>query len=596
MSPSTIVGKGDNGCLRQCVAGRRMCWTEPMRKDLKLVGQNPMAVLVTALAVAASVGIPLRAQSANTINITGVVKSASGESVTGALVKVRSEASGLAFIVVTQEEGRYSTPNLLPGKYIVQGFGGSVESQAAGPVDVSNARQAKVDLVLNASLQVPQRERRMVDADYEKLLPPGPGKADAADRCSSCHSLMPVVSARKTREEWQHTFDRMVDDVFDLRKLMIYHQKSENGDIVLDYLAKNFGPDRPVDPQVAKQWLLRRGSPSHPNRNLPASLLKGTAAKYIAMEFSLPAGAEARDIAVDSHGIAWVSEKHTGMVGQFDPRTLTYTRLSIPAGKNPELRVDAIQVDTQDQVWFADDGPNGRIIQYNPTSRQFNTYQMPGYRFDVPPNQGWARIETLRVANGNVWAVGTSSNRILRLDLNTQRFTDYSIPKGSVAYGLVIGPNSTPWYSAVITNVIVNLDPKTSKLTKYYVPLEEKERADLRGLAADGDGNFWVGASEIGKLLKLDGHSQQFTEYTPPTTDAGVFAVDVDTKRNLVWFSEVFADRIGRFDPRDKSFVEFPQPSSDTDVRRIEVDRSRPNRVWWAGDHSGKIGYVETLE
>jgi streptogramin lyase len=479
---------------------------------------------------------------------------------------------------------------------MVQGFGGSIQSEAVGPVEVSTDRQGKMDLVLNAPLQIPPREKRMVDADYEKLLPPGPGKADAADRCSSCHSLLPIVSARKTREEWQQTFDRMVDDVFDLRKLMIYHQKSENGDTVLDYLAKSFGPDKPVDPQVAKQWLLRRGGPPHTNRNLPASLLKGTAAKYVAMEFSLPAGAEPRDIAVDSQGIAWVSEKNTGMIGRFDPHTLTYARVAIPPGKNPKLRVNAIQVDSQDQVWFADDGPNGRIVQYNPKSREFNTYQMPEYRFDVPPDQGWARTETLRVSNGNVWAVGISANRILRLDLNTRRITDYSVPKGSLPFGLVVGPDNTAWYSAVITNVIVSLDPKTSKLTKYYVPLEEKERADLRAMARDADGNLWVGASEVGKLLKLDIHTGHFTQYAPPTEDAGVFAVDVGTNGNLVWFSEVFADKIGRFDPRNNSFVEFSQPSSDTDVRRIEVDRSHPNRVWWAGNHSGKIGYIETTE
>jgi streptogramin lyase len=221
---------------------------------------------------------------------------------------------------------------------------------------------------------------------------------------------------------------------------------------------------------------------------------------------------------------------------------------------------------------------------------------MPEYRFDVPPDQGWARTETLRVSNGNVWAVGISANRILRLDLNTRRITDYSVPKGSLPFGLVVGPDNTAWYSAVITNVIVSLDPKTGKLTKYYVPLEEKERADLRAMAPDADGNLWVGASELGKLMKLDIHTGHFTEYAPPTEDAGVFAVDVGTKGNLVWFSEVFADKIGRFDPRNNRFVEFSQPSSDTDVRRIEVDRSHPNRVWWAGNHSGKIGYIETTE
>jgi streptogramin lyase len=118
----------------------------------------------------------------------------------------------------------------------------------------------------------------------------------------------------------------------------------------------------------------------------------------------------------------------------------------------------------------------------------------------------------------------------------------------------------------------------------------------LRGLAADAEGNLWAAATETGKLLKLDYHTGYFTEYAPPTEDAGLFAVDVDSKRNLIWFSEIYSDKIGRFDPRTNSFVEFPLPSADSDVRRIEVDRSHPNRVWWSGNHRDKIGYIDAIE
>jgi virginiamycin B lyase len=107
---------------------------------------------------------------------------------------------------------------------------------------------------------------------------------------------------------------------------------------------------------------------------------------------------------------------------------------------------------------------------------------------------------------------------------------------------------------------------------------------------------MWVVATEKGKLLKLDSRSGHFTEFSPPTEDAGPYSVDVDTKRNFIWFSEAYTDRIARFDPRTNTFVEFPHPSADSDVRRIEVDRSHPNRVWWAGNRSGKVGYIETLE
>ena len=107
---------------------------------------------------------------------------------------------------------------------------------------------------------------------------------------------------------------------------------------------------------------------------------------------------------------------------------------------------------------------------------------------------------------------------------------------------------------------------------------------------------LWAGGHESGKLVKVDYRTGKVTEYSTPTEGSGPYSVDVDTKRNLIWFGERYADKIGRFDPRTNTWAEFPLPSVNTDVRRIEVDRSHPNRVWWSGSGSHRIGYVEVLE
>jgi streptogramin lyase len=149
------------------------------------------------------------------------------------------------------------------------------------------------------------------------------------------------------------------------------------------------------------------------------------------------------------------------------------------------------------------------------------------------------------------------------------------------------------WYAGRISNVVVKLDPATGKLTRHDSPTL---RAGLRGLAADSDGNLWAAATESGKLVKVDYKTGAVTEFAPPTGDSGPYSIDVDTTRNLVWFSEIYADKIGRYNPAANSFVEFPHPLADSDVRRLEVDRSHPNRVWWASPRNDKIGYIEALE
>jgi streptogramin lyase len=67
----------------------------------------------------------------------------------------------------------------------------------------------------------------------------------------------------------------------------------------------------------------------------------------------------------------------------------------------------------------------------------------------------------------------------------------------------------------------------------------------------------------------------------------------VDKSRNLVWISELMADRIARFNPKTKTFVEYPLPRLYSSIRRIEADPSRPNRVWYTGNNVNTVGYLE---
>jgi len=126
-------------------------------------GNRGAAMLVTVLVILASSRLPLEAQNRNVIS--GVVQNASGEPVEGALVRVRGAELGLTFMVVSQAQGRYSTPNLLPGKYTVEGIGGDYQSNPAGPVEVGNGRQAEMDLVLSVARKATPPRKRMTQAD-----------------------------------------------------------------------------------------------------------------------------------------------------------------------------------------------------------------------------------------------------------------------------------------------------------------------------------------------------------------------------------------------------------------------------------------------
>jgi cytochrome c5 len=65
-------------------------------------------------------------------------------------------------------------------------------------------------------------------------LPDGPGKEIAEKSCQSCHELTNLTHASKNLDDWRDTVSVMIDNGADV--------PMEKLDILVKYLAKNFGP------------------------------------------------------------------------------------------------------------------------------------------------------------------------------------------------------------------------------------------------------------------------------------------------------------------------------------------------------------------
>jgi cytochrome c5 len=86
-------------------------------------------------------------------------------------------------------------------------------------------------------------------------LPEGKGKTLLEERCSSCHSLKPVVSLKQSQGAWKKLVVKMVGEGAQLDDTEV--------DLVTEYLAKNFGlessasaakPDSPEE-KIAKRYI-----------------------------------------------------------------------------------------------------------------------------------------------------------------------------------------------------------------------------------------------------------------------------------------------------------------------------------------------------
>ena len=131
-------------------------------------------------------------------SVQGVVKSASGDALPGAYVKLTNQEKRLTFMLISQADGRYTMNNLPPGDYTVQGVGNGLQSKPT-PVALTAGTPATLDVALtDKQAEVPngwiRSPGRVAGNELDAQLPPpilpeGEGKAIVEAKCTQCHFL-----------------------------------------------------------------------------------------------------------------------------------------------------------------------------------------------------------------------------------------------------------------------------------------------------------------------------------------------------------------------------------------------------------------------
>jgi streptogramin lyase len=518
----------------------------------------------------------------NNSTIEGVVQDASGKPVAGAFVKLKNNERHLEFMIISQAQGRYTVSNLPAGQYVIQGIGGGYQSSASAPLDVAEGKTAKLDLSLSAMRGPllphawPMKTPEALMVTVSRELPEGDGKKLVAARCTSCHDLKQFIGFHMPREDWTFTVRRMRAR---MRTSKLRDLTPDEAKLAIDYLSANFGPKGPVDL----------------NDRLPRTLLEGKALHYRAVQYDISdtnVGAEPHDVAVDPHGNGWVSQR-MGKLGKLDPKTLEYTEVSIPAGVAADdgQVLGNLQIDAKGQMWVPD-GANYRWLNFDTNTGKFTSYDWPkDNRADAGGNS------MLIHPDGTIWE--TAGNQVRMLNTSTKEFKFFDPPsylatqKPTGAYGITVAGDGSVWWAEDAADSMSRIDPATGKVEEYKIPYDGL--AFPRRMSHDARGDIWVGLWNAGLLMKIDYETKQMTFFAPPTEVSGTYSVSVDRKNNLIWVSEQMADKIARYNPKTGEWVEFPLPDSESDSRRIEIDPNNPNRVWWSGNLSGRMGFVEVL-
>ncbi|MSO20919.1 MAG: hypothetical protein EXQ56_10745 [Acidobacteria bacterium] len=558
---------------------------------------NRRARLLAFFAVACSIGLSAL-HADNDGVLTGVVKDNTGAPVVGAFVKIKNDARKLTFMVISQAQGKYSIDRLPYGKYTVQGIGGEVESKWTSVVDVAASKPGAADVALDTQrapalapawpFELPGGgggEAAMVRPGAAKpTLPDGAGKAIVEAKCLTCHDVARTINARADKARWT----RIIEDMRGYAQGSSFAEDLTDAEekVLFDYVSENFsnrgnaGRATPV-PDV--------------NARLPRRLMTGAEMRYVAVEFEMPdIKAEPHEVTVDTDGNGWITERVGGKLGKLHPKTYQYTVVNPPPVKTKTVRLNGIWAGPNNKIWFVDGGPSRRWLSLDSKSMEFTTYNLPKTK------SGQVSGNTMRThPNGTVWMNAIGTNTVWRLDPKTRQFDSWEVPTGvklgrsASPYGIAIDGAGYVWVMLNAVNKMGRVHPVTGHIDEYDIPVPN---SFPRKAGFDAHGDIWVGLHGAGKLMKIDHKTTKFTVFSPPTEDSGVYAASVDHKNDIVWIAQQHVDKIASFDPKTEKFVEYPLAQAEEDHRRLEVDQNNPKRIWWSGNLTGRIGYIELLD
>src|SRR5262245_14016100 len=375
---------------------------------------------LAVLALAATVSGASAQDAVGTL--TGVITDAAGAPVAGAFVQMKNAERRLNFMVITQEQGKFTNARLPAGKYVVQAIGGERQSAPSSAVEVAAGKAASVDLALTVERAAPLppawpgrspgergAEAAAATGGAGPRLAEGDGKAIIEAKCMTCHDAQRIVRSRGNEARWRQTLGTMTS--YAQGSTIAKPLTGDEEKALLAYLVTNYAP---------APGAVARAKPD-PFSRLPRTLLPPEARGYMVVEYELPnPRAEPHEVAADSEGNGWVSQRLGGRLGRLDRKTLTYSEFVPPADTSPVVRLNGIRRGNNGELWLVDGGPNRRWLRFEPNVERFTVYNVP------PTRSGGASGNTMRVHPDNsVWLAAIGSNQIIRLDPSTKLFSIY---------------------------------------------------------------------------------------------------------------------------------------------------------------------------
>jgi virginiamycin B lyase len=542
--------------------------------------------IVTVLALLACGSLPIGsavAADGSTIPGTGAVSGTvtASKPFTAAQVYLRNAEKGVTFMVYTAG-GKYQAVNLYPGDYDVtvarRGFASDAQK-----IKVQAGASVKADFVLKDADPAPKAgingpstvvaypgRATITDKDvefhydYDKVYPPGPGRAVLERVCMSCHGVNFFSVRQLDRAGWDAAINMMSKRINGADTSVPSGKMSpKDRQLMLDYMAANLNPSGK-----------KRALAIETDMPLDETAL----AKAMYVEYEMPkVGENGRPIGqnpyFDNDGNVWTTDRGTpNAIVKLDPRTVKWEHYPLPErGVTPH----GITVDSKGMIWW------GETVGFKFGRLDPKTGKMDRYPIDPTGYLKGRGHDPIVDAEDNIWLTVIRGNRLAKFDAKTGKISLYEPPSpNSLPYGADKDKAGNIWISQFTQCRMAKFDPKEEVFTEYpaLTAYEEDQFCLIRRGSVDKNGMVWYGVFSNGKIGKLDPSTGKMVEYKMPVAFAEPYDIWPD-KDNNMWIADgAMGGAIIKFDPTTEKFTFYPAVQRG-DLPKIEI--TREGAIWY---------------
>ena len=532
------------------------------------------AMAFAALLLAAGLARPAAADHiAGTGSLEGTVTAPAAFS--AAKVFAHLTGKNITYVVFTAG-GRFSAVNVMPGTYEVwveePGFASEKQTVTVVPEKTAMAQIA----LKTAARETPYVGSRIITdrkiEPFDKIYPPGPGREILTNTCFVCHGWNFLSAMPQSREGWGAAVDYMTTaERWGVKGnapfLSTERLPAADREVLLDYLAKNLGPD--AEKRIVME---EKAEPKDETVLGKAMYIQYDFPKTEALPYRV-----SQETSFDTKGNVWVTQpRKVSAVTWLDPRTGAFKDYPTP---DPLWAPHGIATDADDSVWFA--ALKVGIVHLDPKTGNFDTY---GNNKEFSRDSGG--LTPFLDSKGNVYWTDIRINRIGRWDRKTETWKQYVTPSSvGSPYGMLVDHQDKVWYAEFHACSVVRFDPDTETFKVFKSP---SAPCLIRRPGLDSKGNIWYGAYDRGRLERLDPATGKVTAFQIPVPFATPYDTWVDPSDN-VWTSS--NNYFVKLEPQTGTMSYYPTPQR-TDMPKMTI--TREGAVWFTprgyGDSRGAGG------